>query len=60
MLNEGRDNVIFGNGFDDLPTDENLPLAIARGHTEVSLTSLAWAVHNATHDGNAKGNSQIL
>ena len=60
MLNEGWDNVIFGNGFDNLPADEDLSLSIARGHTEVSLTSLTRAIHHAAHDGNTKGNSQIL
>src|SRR6185312_2437191 len=41
LLEEGWDDLVFGDGLDDLAADEDLAFAVAGGDTKVSLARLA-------------------
>src|SRR5690606_7241819 len=47
-------------GLDDLALDEDLPLAVAGGDTEIGLAGLPRAVDDAAHDGDAQRDGHAL
>ena len=54
FLDQSLDDLRLGHRLDDLALDEDLALAVAGRHTEVSLTCFTRSVHDATHDGHAQ------
>ena len=60
MLEQRGNNLVFRYGLDDLAFDENLTLAIAGGHAQISLARLPWAIDDAAHDRHANRRLDIF
>src|SRR5579875_2076448 len=50
LVDEGLHDLRLGDGRDHLAPDEDLALAVARGHAQVGLARPARAVDHAAHD----------
>src|ERR1700710_2194850 len=60
LLDQGLHDLRLRHGLDDLPLDEDLALAVARGDAEVGLARLAGAVDDTPHDGHAQRDLEAL
>ena len=60
MLEQRRNNLVFRYGLDDLALDENLPLAIAGGHAQISLARLPRTIDDAAHNRNTNRRFDVL